>query len=72
MPLKMQGYNNRGDENNPRTPNICGSSPQPLLDDLINTANNTVQNGVNGLEEFLRWCQVCRNTIINWKRSYLA
>ena len=50
----MQGYNNRGDKNNPPTPNMCGSSPQQLLDDLINTANNTVQNGVNGLEEFLR------------------
>ena len=30
--------------------------PQLLLDDIINVANNTVTNGVNGMEEFLqRW-----------------
>ena len=46
----MQGYNNRGDKNNPPTPNMCGSSLQPL----INTANIAVQDGVNGVEEFLR------------------
>jgi kinetochore protein Mis12/MTW1 len=38
---------------------ICqalGFSPQLLLDDIINTANNAVQDGVNGMEEFLeKW-----------------
>ena len=36
---------------------ICealGFSPQLLLDDIINTANNAVQDGVNGMEEFLQ------------------
>ena len=31
-----------------------GFSPQLLLDDIINTANNAVQDGVNGMEEFLQ------------------
>ncbi|KAF7302982.1 Mis12-domain-containing protein [Mycena kentingensis (nom. inval.)] len=31
-----------------------GFSPQLLLDDLINVANQTVQDGVNGVEDFLR------------------
>ena len=52
---KSKVITTRGDKNKPPTPNICESSPQQLLDDLINIANNTVQNGVNGLEEFLRW-----------------
>ncbi|KAJ7070582.1 Mis12-domain-containing protein [Mycena amicta] len=30
-----------------------GFSPQLLLDDLINVANQTVQDGVNGVEDFL-------------------
>lgn len=35
---------------------ILGFSPQLLLDDIINIANNAVQDGVNGMEEFLeRW-----------------
>ena len=36
---------------------ICealGFSPQLLLDDITNTANNAVQDGVNGMEEFLQ------------------
>ena len=36
---------------------ICealGFSPQLLLDDVINTDNNAVQNEVNGMEEFLQ------------------
>jgi len=36
---------------------ICealGFSPQLLLDDIINTSNNAVQDGVNGMEEFLQ------------------
>ena len=36
---------------------ICealGFSPQLLLDDIINIANNAVQDGVNGMEEFLQ------------------
>ncbi|TFK44110.1 Mis12 protein-domain-containing protein [Crucibulum laeve] len=33
-----------------------GFSPQLLLDDIINVANNAVQDGVNGMEEFLhKW-----------------
>ncbi|PPQ88391.1 hypothetical protein CVT25_011270 [Psilocybe cyanescens] len=33
-----------------------GFSPQLLLDDIINIANNAVQDGVNGMEEFLeKW-----------------
>jgi hypothetical protein len=31
-----------------------GFSPQLLLDDIINIANNAVQDGVNGMEEFLQ------------------
>ena len=31
-----------------------GFLPQLLLDDIINVANNTVTDGVNGLEEFLQ------------------
>ncbi|KDR76679.1 hypothetical protein GALMADRAFT_225635 [Galerina marginata CBS 339.88] len=31
-----------------------GFSPQLLLDDIINIANNAAQDGVNGMEEFLR------------------
>ncbi|CAA7262497.1 unnamed protein product [Cyclocybe aegerita] len=31
-----------------------GFSPQLLLDDIINVANNAVQDGVNGMEEFLQ------------------
>ncbi|KAF7307413.1 Mis12-domain-containing protein [Mycena indigotica] len=31
-----------------------GFSPQLLLDDIINVANQTVQDGVNGVEDFLR------------------
>ncbi|KAF5318496.1 hypothetical protein D9619_011034 [Psilocybe cf. subviscida] len=47
-----------------RTPNVpplllceaLGFSPQLLLDDIINIANNAVQDGVNGMEEFLnKW-----------------
>ncbi|KAF9003442.1 hypothetical protein BDQ17DRAFT_1390567 [Cyathus striatus] len=35
---------------------ILGFSPQLLLDDIINIANNAVQDGVNGMEEFLyKW-----------------
>lgn len=30
-----------------------GFSPQLLLDDIINIANNAVQDGVNGMEDFL-------------------
>ena len=44
---------------------ICealGFSPQLLLDDIINTANNTIQDAVNGMEEFLR----------NWADERLA
>ncbi len=36
---------------------ICealGFSPQLLLDDIINVANQAVQDGVNGMEEFLQ------------------
>lgn len=33
---------------------VLGSSPQLLLDDIINIANNAVQDGVNGMEEFLQ------------------
>ena len=33
---------------------VLGFSPQLLLDDIINTANNAVQDGVNGMEEFLQ------------------
>lgn len=37
-------------------PEILGFSPQLLLDDIINVANNAVQDGVNGMEEFLeKW-----------------
>lgn len=33
-----------------------GFSPQLLLDDIINIANNAVQDGVNGMEDFLnKW-----------------
>ncbi|KAJ7611018.1 Mis12 protein-domain-containing protein [Roridomyces roridus] len=32
---------------------IVGFSPQLLLDDIINAANHAVQDGVNGLEDFL-------------------
>ncbi|KAJ7201282.1 Mis12 protein-domain-containing protein [Mycena pura] len=31
-----------------------GFSPQLLLDDIINVANDTIQNSVNGVEEFLQ------------------
>ena len=31
-----------------------GFSPQLLLDDIINISNNAVQDGVNGMEEFLQ------------------
>ena len=31
-----------------------GFSPQLLLDDIINIANNAVQDGVNGMEQFLQ------------------
>lgn len=31
-----------------------GFSPQLLLDDIINIANNAVQDGVNGMEEFFQ------------------
>ena len=35
-----------------------GFSPQLLLDDIINIANNAVQDGVNGMEEFLvKWVE---------------
>ncbi|KAF4616881.1 hypothetical protein D9613_008921 [Agrocybe pediades] len=35
-----------------------GFSPQLLLDDIINIANNAVQDGVNGMEEFLeQWAE---------------
>ncbi|KAG6895150.1 hypothetical protein C0992_002929 [Termitomyces sp. T32_za158] len=37
---------------------ILGFSPQLLLDDIINIANNAVQDGVNGMEEFLqKWVE---------------
>ncbi|KAG6815867.1 hypothetical protein H0H87_010657 [Tephrocybe sp. NHM501043] len=37
-------------------PEILGFSPQLLLDDIINISNNAVQDGVNGMEEFLeKW-----------------
>ena len=37
-------------------PEILGFVPQLLLDDIINIANNAVQDGVNGMEEFLeKW-----------------
>jgi len=35
-------------------PEALGFSPQLLLDDTINVANNAVQDGVNGMEEFLQ------------------
>ncbi|KAF8637183.1 hypothetical protein AX17_002980 [Amanita inopinata Kibby_2008] len=35
-------------------PEALGFSPQLLLDDIINIANNAVQDGVNGMEEFLQ------------------
>ena len=35
-------------------PEILGFSPQLLLDDIINISNNAVQDGVNGMEEFLQ------------------
>ncbi|KAG6876096.1 hypothetical protein C0992_000972 [Termitomyces sp. T32_za158] len=39
-------------------PEILGFSPQLLLDDIINIANNAVQDGVNGMEEFLqKWVE---------------
>ncbi|KAF5380133.1 hypothetical protein D9615_006230 [Tricholomella constricta] len=39
-------------------PEILGFSPQLLLDDIINIANNAVQDGVNGMEEFLeKWAE---------------
>lgn len=47
---------NRGDKHNTPTANKCGFSPQLLLDDIINTSNNTVQDGVNGIEGFLQKC----------------
>ncbi|KAH6915694.1 Mis12 protein-domain-containing protein [Coprinopsis sp. MPI-PUGE-AT-0042] len=35
-----------------------GFAPQLLLDDIINIANNAVQDGVNGMEEFLiKWVE---------------
>jgi kinetochore protein Mis12/MTW1 len=35
-----------------------GFSPQLLLDDIINISNNAVQDGVNGMEEFLvKWVE---------------
>lgn len=37
-------------------PELLGFSPQLLLDDIINIANNAVTETVNGMEEFLlRW-----------------
>ena len=37
-------------------PEALGFSPQLLLDDIINVANNAVTDGLNGMEEFLqRW-----------------
>jgi len=37
-------------------PEILGFAPQLLLDDIINISNNAVQDGVNGMEEFLeKW-----------------
>ena len=57
---------------------ICealGFSPQLLLDDIINTANNAVQVGVDGMEEFLqKWAdeKARQNTIRPWKRCYHA
>ncbi|KAG5351450.1 hypothetical protein C0989_006411 [Termitomyces sp. Mn162] len=39
-------------------PEILGFSPQLLLDDIINIANNAVQDGVTGMEEFLeKWVE---------------
>ena len=35
-------------------PEALGFSPQLLLDDIINVTNNAVQDGVNGMEEFLQ------------------
>lgn len=35
-------------------PEALGFSPQILLDDIINTVNDTVAEGVNGMEGFLR------------------
>ncbi|PFH47467.1 hypothetical protein AMATHDRAFT_113470, partial [Amanita thiersii Skay4041] len=35
-------------------PELLGFSPQLLLDDIINISNNAVQDGVNGMEEFLQ------------------
>lgn len=33
---------------------ILGFSPQLLLDDIINAANHAVQDGVNGVEDYLQ------------------
>lgn len=39
-------------------PEALGFSPQLLLDDIINIANNAVQDGVNGMEGFLeKWAR---------------
>lgn len=35
-------------------PEALGFAPQLLLDDIINVSNNAVQDGVNGMEEFLQ------------------
>ena len=56
-------------------PLLLGFSPQLLLDDIINTANNAVQDGVDGMEEFLqKWAdeKARQNTIRPWKRCYHA
>ncbi|KAJ4476636.1 Mis12-domain-containing protein [Lentinula aciculospora] len=35
-------------------PEVLGFSPQLLLDDIINAVNNTIVEGVNAMEDFLR------------------
>ncbi|EAU90766.1 hypothetical protein CC1G_04035 [Coprinopsis cinerea okayama7 len=42
-----------------------GFAPQLLLDDIINIANNAVQDGVNGMEEFLlKWVEERKTKVI--------
>ena len=53
-PAQCPGLYNCGDKNNTPSANLSGFSPQLSLDDIIDTANNAVQDGVNGIEEFLQ------------------
>lgn len=52
-------------------PELLGFSPQLLLDDIINVANNAVTETVNGMEIFLlRWAeQKADATESDWDRN---